>query len=155
MFRGALLGVSIGLWQICGAHSTSETACVAIRCGDDPYGRGDLSTGDCTKLWVAIGFITLACIMSAIATLCLFIYARKNANPDNRLLARGKVCLFVCLITGVVGVAIGINTLTYGSLLPIGAAANLGITAIVFSFADAVLSVVIGRHAQQAYNAYS
>ncbi len=129
---------TIGLWRTCSTSSNTEKQCYSIQCPQ----TGDDTTGYCSKLLAARAFVTLACIMSGISAVLLFISVATSDNGKQILLMAGRGLAFVCLIMGIIGVAIGINLAT-GISSNWGAAAIIGIIAIIINFCGAVASILI------------
>ncbi len=150
MFRASLQFFSLttlGLWQKCRSDSEDGRICTAAVCGI----HEDFFTDDCGSVMAARAFITLVCIISAISTVCLIVYARQGENTDRRLLVAVRILLFVCFIMGIIGVAIGINVTTGGVTGLIGTAGIMGILAIITNFGGAVASVLIGMRCCESY----
>jgi hypothetical protein len=80
--------------------------------------------------------------MSGISAVLLFISVATSDNGKQILLMAGRGLAFVCLIMGIIGVAIGINLAT-GISSNWGAAAIIGIIAIIINFCGAVASILI------------
>jgi hypothetical protein len=138
IFRSSFQGgeSTLGLWQACGLV-LNEKRCYALPC---PEKEGVISDS-CNKILAARAFVTLACIISGISALCLFLSAVTSETVRRILLIAGKGLAFASLITGIIGVAVGINVTTFK--LKWGAAAILGIIAIVINFFGAISSVLI------------
>ncbi len=90
----------VGLWKLCTIASDSSK-CVDISC----------SSGDntCSEILASRAFVTLACILSPIAALCLFASAIITADDMKQtVLLAGRGLAFACIIVGIIGVTIGI-----------------------------------------------
>jgi len=88
--------------------------------------------------------------MSGIAAICLFSFAVTRDNTNGILLLATKVLVFACVIAGIIGVAVGANvTLSLdddtGVSLNLGAAAAIGIVAIIINFFGGVAAVFIKK----------
>ncbi len=100
----------VGLWKLCTIASNSSK-CVDISC----------SSGDntCSEILASRAFVTLACILSPIAALCLFASAIIANNMKRIVLLAGRGLAFACIIVGIIGVTIGIIA-TRNYNIPIG-----------------------------------
>ncbi|CAF3741629.1 unnamed protein product [Rotaria socialis] len=125
---------TIGLWQGC-ISIPGYTQCSALVCllpGSTP----------CIKNGAARAFVTLACIFSAVAALCLL--ASAILTDLSKLLAMMvKIVPFSSLLVGVIGVGVGINLVTYKTVFSIGAAAIVGILALILNLAGTILAFLI------------
>ncbi|CAF1415076.1 unnamed protein product [Adineta steineri] len=130
-----------GLWQICGS-GPGVKECVSIKC---PAAAGDSSF--CSKILAGRAFITLACILSGIAAICLLLCAFTDVGKNRILLLITKALAFVCLIMGIIGVATGASTIqTMGEGIvkfKLGVASIIGIITIIINLVGAVASVFI------------
>ena len=131
---------TVGLWQTC-AQLSETKVCNRLSC---PSGSGSI----CGKIHAARAFMTLACIVSAFAVvlLLLMIFAKNSIN--NLLLMVSKILPFICLLMGILGVALGTSATTGsqfedGYQLELGAAAIVGIVALVINFAAGVMAFFI------------
>ncbi len=138
-------GSTLGLWQACGPV-LNEKLCIALQCAE----KEGVISNFCNKILAARAFVTLSCIISGISALCLFLSAVTSETIRRILLIAGKGLAFASLITGIIGVAVGINVTTVIEIgsgtdfkLKWGAAAILGIIAIVINFFGAISSVLI------------
>ncbi len=133
---------TIGLWRTCSPITNLGQVCVSVGC---PPSEGD--TGSfCSKILAARAFVTLACIMSGISTLLLFISVATSDNAKQILLMAAKGLAFACLVMGIIGVAVAINGTTETALetkLDWGASAIIGIIAIVLNLCGAIATVLI------------
>jgi hypothetical protein len=88
--------------------------------------------------------------MSGIAAICLFSFAVTRENTNGILLLATKGLVFACVIAGIIGVAIGANaTLSLsddiGASLNLGAAAAIGIVAIIINFFGGIAAIFIKK----------
>ncbi len=135
---------TIGLWKLCGT-TPDEKSCESIKC---PSEVSELATF-CSKILAARAFMTLACILSGITAICSFGSAVTNDNTNRILVLATKGLVFVCLVMGIIGVAVGSNaSLNFfgggGEGAPqfkLGAAAIVGIVAIIINFGGAIAAV--------------
>jgi hypothetical protein len=129
------------MWKLCGS-TAYEKVCADYTC----ISRND-NSGTCSKLSAAKAFVTLACILSGISALCLFACIVTTDNIHRMLLLAAKGLVFASLITGIIGVAVGIsattdlaNTLFKSSL---GAAAIIGIVALIINLSGAIVALLV------------
>jgi hypothetical protein len=135
--------LKIGLWQSCETDPNIGQVCVGITCPQQ-----DDTTNICSRLLAARAFVTLACIISGFSALLLFACVATGDNTRRILLIAGKALAFVCLVMGIIGIAVGINVTTdtngeFGIQLSWGASAIIGVIAIVLNFFGAIVSVLI------------
>jgi hypothetical protein len=138
--------ITYGLWQSCESYLGVKT-CDNVQCPSDNY---DNDSGFCSKILASRAFVTLACIMSGIAAICLFSFAVTRENTNGILLLATKGLVFACVIAGIIGVAIGANaTLSLsddiGASLNLGAAAAIGIVAIIINFFGGIAAIFIKK----------
>ncbi|CAF1502116.1 unnamed protein product [Adineta steineri] len=130
-----------GLWKICGS-GPGVKECISIKC---PAATGDSSF--CSKILAGRAFITLACILSGITTIFLFICAVIDEKISRILSLAAKVLAFVCVIMGIIGVGTGgstLKTLSVGDFkFSFGAAFIIGIVAIIINLVGAITSIFI------------
>ncbi|CAF3117039.1 unnamed protein product [Rotaria sp. Silwood2] len=132
--------ITTGLWRICSSAPNIKT-CVAISCPSESD-----ETSFCSKILTARAFVTLACILSGISAICLVVYAIQGDKTPRILLLATKGLVFACLIMGIIGVAVGINATVSGDSLiklDFGAAAIIGIVAIIINFIGAIITALI------------
>ena len=81
----------------------------------------------------------MACILSAFAAICLFtrVVESLGSNTIVSLISKGLPVL--SLISGIIGVALGISFATFGTL-KIGGAAIVAIVALIVNLVGAVLA---------------
>jgi hypothetical protein len=91
----------------------------------------------------ARAFITIACILSAVTTACVVGCAFVKEDSNGILIRLAKVLSFVTLVGGIIGVAVGISHAIPHSLVRISVAAILGIIALVFNLASAIVVLLI------------
>jgi len=131
-----------GLWQSC-ETSPDTKSCVSVKCPSEVSG----STSVCSKILAARAFMTLACIISGIAAICSFACAVTKDSTNRILLLGTKGLVFLCLVMGIIGVAVGINATLNSGLdeigFKLGAAAIVGIVAIIINFGGAIAALFI------------
>ncbi|CAF3767698.1 unnamed protein product, partial [Adineta steineri] len=133
--------IAYGLWKSC--RLTSD----GTQCG--PLGCSGvlIVSGLCSRILAGRAFMTLACILSGITTICLFICAFTDIGKNRILLLITKALAFGCLIMGIIGVGVGgsiIQILSVGNVkYSLGAASTLGVVAIIINLVGAVASVFI------------
>jgi len=133
---------TIGLWKNCTTIMDLEQQCFSVKC---PQNDGD-TTDFCNKILAARAFVILACIMSGISALFLFSIGATSDNKKQIALMAAKGLAFACLIMGIIGVAVAINGTTEtarATKLNWGAAAILGIIAIILNLCGAIATVLI------------
>ncbi|CAF1069151.1 unnamed protein product [Adineta steineri] len=137
------LGVTdtYGLWQACRTYSTTST-CANINC---PASGND--NGYCGRLMAGRAFMTLACIFSGIAAICLLVCAFADEKISRILTIAGKVLAIVCVIMGIIGVATGGSAqqvLWQGTnQLNFTAGFGLGIVAIIINIVGFIVSLFV------------
>ncbi len=133
---------TFGLWQLC--STTPDTkSCDSIKCPSEVSGDASF----CSKILAARAFMTLACIISGITAIWSFACAVTKDNINRILILGTKGLVFVCLVMGIIGVAVGSNaSLNFGGgelELKLGAAAIVGIIAIIINFGGAIAALFI------------
>ena len=132
-----------GLWQSCSSYLGTQT-CVAYQCPID----GD-TTDFCGKIYAGRAFVTLACIMSGLITICLYSFAVTRDKTHHILLLATKGLGFACLVMGIIGVAVGATatqSLGEGGInLNLGAGAIIGIIAILVNFGGAIAALFVTK----------
>ncbi|CAF1415039.1 unnamed protein product, partial [Adineta steineri] len=127
---------SYGLWREC-LPGPNVIICGPLRCPGGIYGPDF-----CGRIFAGRAFMTLACILSGITTISLFICAFTDVGKNRILLLITKASAFVCLIMGIIGVGVGgsiIQILSEGSVkFSLGAASTLGIIAIIINLVGAI-----------------
>jgi hypothetical protein len=104
-------------------------------------------------------FITMACILSGLATGCFVICALKSVDSNRLVILATKVLCIASLVTGIIGMAVGATFGTDessgqggttgqggGSInvsIKVGAAAILAVVADVFNLVGIVLAAMI------------
>ncbi|CAF1187018.1 unnamed protein product [Adineta steineri] len=130
-----------GLWQACRTYSTTSS-CGNINC---PASSND--NGYCGRLMAGRAFMTLACIFSGIAAICLLVCAFADEKISRILTIAGKVLAFVCVIMGIIGVATGGSAqqvLWQGyNQLNLTAGFGLGIVAFIINLVGAIVSLFV------------
>ena len=126
---------TMGLWKSC-ASVFGQTVCGDYTCSSD--------NSSCGKILAARAFVTIACIFSILSAIFLFVSLVTSDKLRSILLLAGKFFAWVCLIAGIIGVAIGVDTLTrYESeRVPWGAGSIIGVIAVVVNAAGAVISLL-------------
>ncbi len=116
--------------------------CEALTCPSASF-----QTGFCNKILSARAFLTLACILSGIATTASIISCAVTGDTTPRLLLlTTKILAFACLLTGIIGVALGVNaTMTAASdiKLRLGDAAIIGIVGIGINLIGAIATLLV------------
>ena len=127
---------SYGLWRVCVTISGNTTCQKYPPCSTDE--------SFCSKLFASRAFVTIACILSIISAVSLFVSLVASDRLRSMLLLVGKLLAWICLIAGIIGVAIGIDTLTrYESeRVPWGASSIIGVIALVVNAVGAVVSLL-------------
>ncbi len=144
-FRGtqSLRGVSVnqGLWRGC------QTTPVGSRCSSTPSscpsGLPPLIMSICHKMMAAKAFMTFACLLSVFSVLCIFSNLTDNTNSNSMMIMACRILPGVCVVSGIIGVALGIAYINDQEVLSIGAAAILGIVAVVLNLGGAALTILI------------
>ncbi|CAF1482384.1 unnamed protein product [Adineta steineri] len=130
-----------GLWQYCTTYSGSST-CANINC---PSATGD--NDYCSRILASRAFMTIACILSGITTICLFICECIDKKISRILSLAAKVLAFVCVIMGIVGVGTGGSAIRLLSQntnqLNFSTGFALGVVAIVINLVGAIVSLFI------------
>ncbi|CAF3595869.1 unnamed protein product [Adineta steineri] len=133
--------LTYGLWKKCD-QGPDGSECELLKC---PMKDDDSSV--CSRILAGRAFMTLACILSGITTISLFICAFTDVGKNRILLLITKASAFVCLIMGIIGVGVGgsiIQILSEGSVkFSLGAASTLGIIAIIINLVGAIVSLFI------------
>jgi len=124
-----------GLWKSC-VIALGHTECGDYTCSS--------SNSSCGKILATRAFVTIACILSIISAVSLFVSLVASDRLRSMLLLVGKLLAWICLIAGIIGVAIGIDTLTrYESeRVPWGASSIIGVIALVVNAVGAVVSLL-------------
>ena len=124
-----------GLWKSC-MIASGHTECDDYTCSS--------GNSSCGKILAARAFVTIACILSIISAVSLFVSLVASDRLRSMLLLVGKLLAWICLIAGIIGVAIGIDTLTrYESeRVPWGASSIIGVIALVVNAVGAVVSLL-------------
>lgn len=133
--------IKVGLWKYCIIDPNLGSQCSAIaypNSGFDPEGFY-------IKTRVAQAFITLACIMSGLSVISVLSTVEID-NHKRKILLIGRILAVISLITGIIGVAVGMNIITDTPLethLGWGASVIIGIVAIIINFCGAITSFLI------------
>lgn len=135
--------ITYGLWQYCSTYQDTQI-CAPLQCPNT-----NDNSGFCNKTLAGRVFVTLACVMSGIATICLFSCAVTLEKTNETLLLITKILAFACIIVGIIGVAVSASaTQTLGQNgvdMNLGVAAILGIIAIVDNFAGAIAALSVTK----------
>ena len=131
----------VGLWKGC-LSIAGITACYDIECT-----TADDNRSLCSKALAGRAFMTLACILSGICAICLFVYAVVSDKVPKIMLIASKVLAFITLIMGIIGVGVGgsiTQTLNEaGAGYSLGASAIVGIIAVIINLGGAIASLFI------------
>ncbi len=97
-------------------------------------------------MMVSRAFVTIACIISALSALCLFVCGVIRKDSDQVLIIISKILLIVSFIAGLIGVAVGVAFVTnspfeYG----LAASAIIGIIAVIINAITAVVAIIMIR----------
>ncbi|CAF1307966.1 unnamed protein product [Rotaria magnacalcarata] len=130
-----------GLWRQCVKFGTNTCANRPLGCSGVPSSL----IGQCIKLIMARVFIIFACMLSAFGALFLFMVGISQ-SPNASFSMFGKACAAVSLMSGILGVSLGISWAMYGGDVTVGAAAILGIVGIILSFISTVFAVMIPKN---------
>jgi len=127
---------TMGLWKSC-ASVFGQTVCGDYTCSSD--------NSSCGKILAARAFVTIACILSIISAVSLFVSLVASDRLRSMLLSVGKLLAWICLIAGIIGVAIGVDTLTRyeNERVPWGASSIIGVIALVVNAVGAVVSLLV------------
>jgi hypothetical protein len=144
-FRGTIVdssgnGFTLGLWQECVSLSGSSV-CAAFDCS--AVSQYSASSG-CSQYLAARAFMTLACIMSALSAICLVVYIFIGDKIPSIILLATKILVGVSLLTGIIGVGVGINATSSGIGASVGAAAIVGIVGLILNLAGSIATSCIG-----------
>lgn len=144
-FRGtvSLPGVSInqGLWR--GCQNTADGSLCLSTTSSCPSGLPPSILSICHKMIAAKAFMTFACLLSVFSVLCIFSNLTDNTNSNSMTIMACRILPGVCVVSGIIGVALGIAYINDQEVLSIGAAAILGIVAIVLNLGGAALTILI------------
>ncbi|CAF3435174.1 unnamed protein product [Rotaria socialis] len=136
--------VTIGLWRGC-ASILQLTACSNLLSSCTL--RNGESLPLCQKMMAARAFVTIACIISGASAVCLFAYILQSINKYQKVLIISKILTFSSLVTGVIGIALGIVFATDNGGLPIKKSVSVGailaILAVAMNLIGAVLSLLV------------
>ena len=130
---------TVGLWKMC-SSVLGQQICMNYDCAGS--GGGSL----CGKILTGRAFMTLACILSAIAVICFILSMITTDNRRSMILIAGKGLAVVCLVFGIIGVAVGISGTTDNSLgqgVNLGAGSIIGIIALIINLFAAIGSLII------------
>ena len=129
-------GVQLGLWRFC-QQQQGQSICIAFDCNTDTTKDSAL----CSKMQAARAFVTMACILSAFAAICLFTRVVESLGSNTIVSLISKALPILSLISGIIGVALGISFATSATLnLKIGGAAIVAIIALIVNLVGAVLA---------------
>lgn len=130
--------VKAGLWRVCGQTNFGFYACGEYICNQ----LGGGLTRSCDKIQAARAFVTIACILSGIAALCLLAQLVDSIG-DNRLIGLiSKFLPLTSLIAGVIGFAVGVAFILGDFKLTFGAAAILAVVALVTNLIGMILAAI-------------
>ncbi|CAM4976207.1 unnamed protein product, partial [Rotaria socialis] len=131
-----------GLWKSCTPTRSGKT-CLKVSCMSKSN-----ETSFCDNIQAARIFITLACILSGISTICFVIRALLSEKIPGILILTPKVLAIPCLLIGCIGVTIAINACIntiYGMKFNLGDAAIIGIIAVFMNFFGVIAISLIRR----------
>ena len=131
--------VTTGLWKGCATES-GQTECATLSCPS-----AVLSDAVCGKILATRALITLACIASAISVVLLLLTTKLSGGQNMMLLLIPKIVAAVTFMIGIIGVALGIYTFKEdtNSLVKLGAAAILGIIALIVNLVGVVVAALV------------
>ena len=132
---------TIGLWQVCGIDETGGTSCEKFSCTSGPEKELEF----CKKIIASRAFVTLVCIISSISAILLVVLIVGSQTSNQIVLIVIKILPIICLVMGIIGVALGANATTSGmnSGFKLGPAAIIGIVAIIMNFFGAVVTLLV------------
>lgn len=129
-----------GLWKTC----TGER-CSSFDCSSSSY-----SSSTCGQIMAARAFLTLTCLLSPFIGAGFILWAFLHDRMPSVLLLVLKIGIFVCLLFGIIGVAIGIaatikpSEISTSSIsVSIGAGAILGIIAIIANLVGGIIGAIV------------
>ena len=129
---------TIGLWRAC-QTIWNEWICGDLIC----LPSSNSIVFNCSNMMAARIFITMACILSALSAMSLFICAL-NITYSNRLLIMiSKGITFFSLMMGIIGLVIGIIFITEGNAYTISVATILAIIALIINLIGVILSIMV------------
>ena len=133
---------TFGLWRIClFTGDENEIPCSDILCPSE-----NLSSSTCAKIRAGGAFIAITCVFSGIGGLLCIVYcAMSGGKKLRKLILTQKVLALASLVTGMIGVALGLaGTMGIPSVpnLEIGDAAIIAIAAVVSNLIGAVTLVL-------------
>ena len=102
-----------------------------------------MTSSACGKYQTGRAFVTLACIFSGLAALCMLACALISTDLSKTLTLLGKILSFITVGVGIIGVAVGISAVSTGGEGSLGVAAILGIIAVIINIAGAIVSMLI------------
>ena len=136
---GEGITVATGLWRTC-ITGVGTTVCSDFKCVS-----GSDTTGVCERVMAGRAFMTLACILSGICTIAFFTFGAMKDHHHRLLLLFFKILGFVCLAMGSIGVGVGGSILQVlnekADVFRLGAAAILGIIAVVFNLVASIAAL--------------
>ncbi|CAF3740713.1 unnamed protein product [Rotaria sp. Silwood1] len=135
--------VTYGLWKVC-VGAGAKPSCANVDCSM-------LSSARCSKMKVARAFITIACILSALAALCALICVFLSPELGKPLSIVTKILPFATLIAGIIGVAVDIalafdffsEQIGLWNKKTVGAAGIMMIVALVLNLFGAIAAIFI------------
>lgn len=135
--------ITFGLWRGCVfTGDENEIPCSDILCPSE-----NLSSSTCAKIRAAGAFIAITCLFSGICGLLCIVYCAMAGDKKLRkLLLTQKILALASLVTGIIGVALGIAGTTgipSDTTLKMGDAAIIAIAAVVGNLIGAVLLVLV------------
>ncbi|UJR18996.1 hypothetical protein I4U23_022126 [Adineta vaga] len=143
------LSNEIGLWRACAKGSIDNSA--ASKCGTFNANASDMKS----NIMAARAFVTISCILWALAILSILSILFLDESLKSHISSAAKGLAIACLISGIIGVALGIH-FAMEELNQLADAANLkdirskmnvssilAIIALVFNLAGAVATFFI------------
>lgn len=92
------------MWKVCG-RIQGINACGDLKCTNQP--GADLSP--CVKMEVARAFMTIACIISFIAAIILFLRVVPQLGPNQVIAYTSKALPIISLAAGAIGFGVGLS----------------------------------------------
>ncbi|UJR23440.1 hypothetical protein I4U23_026445 [Adineta vaga] len=137
------LEITYGIWRQCiFTESEDDIPCADISCPSE-----NLPSSTCNKILAARAFVILACILSGVSGTLSIIYCAMSGDKRlRRLLLTKKALAIGSLITGIIGVALGISatmTIQSDATLRLSDAAFIGIAAIGANLLGVIVTILI------------
>ncbi|CAF1432616.1 unnamed protein product [Adineta ricciae] len=134
--------ITFGLWRICEfTGDDNEIPCSDILCPSE-----NLNSSTCAKIRAAGAFIAITCAFSGICGLLCIVYCAMSGDKKlQKLILTQKILAVASLVTGMIGVSLGIaGTMGISNVpnLEIGDSAIIAIAAFVGNLIGAVTLVL-------------